>query len=207
MKKKVVIFDFDGTIADTVPYIFHFIQGIAGQFGHPALTQKEFDEARNLTYRQIIKKYHVPLIKIPFYMLKGRWEMARKINDISVCVGVAEMLRKLKEKGFNLRIVSTNAKGNIEKFIKHHHLEYFDSIDSVFNIFNKAKSLKRLMNKNGWDQKEVIYVGDEVRDIEAGRIAGIDVISVTWGLNTKALLAKNNPAYIVDKPEEILKLL
>jgi len=207
MKKKVIIFDFDGTIADTTPFIFNFIRGITGRMGWPPLTEDEFNLVRGLTYREIINKYRVPLIKIPFYLLKGRWEIERRIDEVEVCGGIIETLKKLKEKDLHLRIVSTNSKKNIEKFIKHHHLNYFDSIDSVFNIFGKANFLKKLISKNHWDPMKVVYVGDEVRDIEAGKAAGIDVISVTWGLNTKELLLKNHPTAIVDNPRQILQCM
>jgi phosphoglycolate phosphatase-like HAD superfamily hydrolase len=55
--------------------------------------------------------------------------------------------------------------------------------------------------------RDVVYVGDEVRDIEAGRQAGVAVAAMTWGFNDRALLARHCPDYLVERPEELLQLL
>ena len=52
-------------------------------------------------------------------------------------------------------------------------------------------------------KSDVYFVGDEVRDIEAGKKAGIKTIAVSWGYNTKDALAKEQPDYIIDTPLDL----
>jgi len=53
------------------------------------------------------------------------------------------------------------------------------------------------------NKSEVVYVGDEARDIEACQKADIAVITVSWGFHRKEVLREKNPTYLVDSPEEI----
>ena len=104
-------------------------------------------------------------------------------------------------------ILSSNSKENIEKFLQANSLEIFDFIHSEENILGKGKALGNLLKTHRLKNNEVIYVGDEVRDIEACKENGVKIISVTWGFNKKDILKKSKPDYIVDKPRKILKIL
>jgi len=57
------------------------------------------------------------------------------------------------------------------------------------------------------DKLVVYFVGDEVRDIEAGKKAGINTIAVSWGYNTKAALDKEHPDYLIDFPLELENII
>jgi phosphoglycolate phosphatase-like HAD superfamily hydrolase len=55
--------------------------------------------------------------------------------------------------------------------------------------------------------QRAVYVGDEVRDIVAARKAGVDVAAVSWGYNTREVLAKHEPDYLIERPELLPTLL
>jgi len=85
-------------------------------------------------------------------------------------------------------------------------MDYFDFIYSDGSLFGKGKILKRVLKKYEFFKRNVVYVGDEVRDIDAAREAGIKIVSVSWGFNSKEVLGSNKPNYIVDTPAELLGL-
>ena len=93
-------------------------------------------------------------------------------------------------------------------FLQRHGIrELFNPIYSAKNIFGKHRVIQKLMKERKLDAKTTIYVGDEVRDIEASKRVGIDIISVSWGLNSHEILAKYPPTYLIDKPEELNTIL
>ncbi|MFZ1324135.1 MAG: HAD hydrolase-like protein, partial [Candidatus Saccharimonadales bacterium] len=59
---------------------------------------------------------------------------------------------------------------------------------------------------HGLKRKDTVYIGDETRDIQAARMAFIRAVSVTWGFNTRRILEKQRPAYLIDTPEELLSI-
>ena len=74
-------------------------------------------------------------------------------------------------------------------------------------MFGKHRSLKRLLKTYHMKPAETIYIGDEVRDIEACRKAKVQIIAVTWGFNSKRILERAKPDFIADKPEDIVKIV
>src|SRR3989344_952663 len=177
---KTIIFDFDGTIADTLPLIIEFFNQNAEKFGFKKLGPSEVEGLRNKTVLEIIKEFKISLFRLPFIA---------------------------KKKGFKIGILSSNSKENIKKFLKANDLLIFEFIYSESNIFGKGNALKSLLKKLKLNSKEVVYIGDEVRDIEACKKNGVKIISVTWGFNKKEILQKNKPDYLVDKLQEILKIV
>ena len=81
MNQKVIIFDFDGTIADTVDALVTIANRLAVEFGYTQITPEELAMLRNFTSREIIKYSGVSLFKIPFLLKKVKGELKQKIQD------------------------------------------------------------------------------------------------------------------------------
>src|SRR3989344_6554432 len=204
---KTIIFDFDGTIADTLPLIIEFFNQNAEKFGFKKLGPSEVEGLRNKTVLEIIKEFKISLFRLPFIAKKLRDDLRKKIRDTKLIPEIKEVFFKLKKKGFKIGILSSNSKENIKKFLKANDLLIFEFIYSESNIFGKGNALKSLLKKLKLNSKEVVYIGDEVRDIDACKKNGVKIISVTWGFNKKEILQKNKPDYLVDKLQEILKIV
>ena len=207
MKIKTVIFDFDGTIADTLTTIVKLFNTQAKEFGLQPITKRDLEKFRNQSPFEIIKHFGISLIKAPFIAAKIRAELKKKIASVKLFPRIKEILNKLKNKGFQLGILSSNSKENIEEFLKKNDLSVFDFIHCEEKLFGKGQALKNLLKIHRLKNNEVLYVGDEVRDIEACREIGVKIISVTWGFNKKEILKKNKPDFLVDKPEQILRTI
>ena len=211
MKYKTVIFDFDGTIADTL--IFHFakVQEIVDRYHVANLNHRQIkDEIRSKTPQELMRKFKLSWVKLPFIypaIKKAQKELNKQIDKIQVCQGMRQMLLNLKKNKYQLGILSSNLKENIDKFLSLKQLEVFDFIHYEKNIFGKDKALTNLMKKYSLIKNDIIYVGDEVRDIEACKKVGIKIIAVTWGIHTKKILLKYKPEYLVDSPKEMEKIL
>jgi len=206
MRKQIIIFDFDGTIANTLPVIKQIIIRLAYSFGFKTPTEDQMDQYRSKQYKKIIKELQIPLYKIPFLLQAGRNKMSNSIHHTNIFPGIKECIQRLINNKLTVGILTSNSKINVEIFLKKHHIP-IKIIHNELNLFGKDKALDRLIKQYKWDKNQVIYIGDEVRDIEACHTVGIDVIAVSWGFNQKELLEKFNPTVIVKHPNDIYKYL
>lgn len=208
MTVKVIIFDFDGTIADTLDAIVSITNRLAEEFGYKQTSQEDLAILRNLTSRQIIKHSGVSIFKIPFLIKKVKAELNNEIQELSAFPGIKEAFIELKSQGNRLGIVTSNSKENVTAFLRTNGLqELFDFIYSAPTIFGKSKVISRILKTENINIEDVIYVGDETRDIEAAKKTQIKAIAVTWGFNSKEVLAEQNPDFLIHQPDELIEAI
>jgi len=209
MKKKYIIFDFDGTLADTVPVMLTLIEELAEEVGYDKeITAADLEWVRDHEFKDIPKKFGIPWIKIPYILLKGRELLKKQMFSVPPCRGILELLQNLKKEEYILAILSSNRRDSIQEFIVKHKLEpYFTFVHSELNIFGKDRALLSLLKQYKMPLEESIYVGDEIRDREACKKINLDCISVSWGLNSYDAFKKYGAQWIAAKPQEIVKLL
>jgi phosphoglycolate phosphatase len=198
-----LIFDFDGTLANTLSAIIKLINGHAQEYQIKPLEDKDVENLRGMSNLDIVRKYHIPLVKIPSLILRTQKELHKKIDQVELFPGIRDLILGLKRRGFRLGILTTNSRENVLKLLRARDLDVFDFIHAESNFLGKTRALLHLLHKHGLRKDEVIYVGDETRDIEACHHAGVAVIAVSWGFNRKDVLRAKNPTFLVDSPVEI----
>lgn len=208
MSVKVIIFDFDGTLADTLDALVRITNRLAEEFGYQTAAPEELSTVRALSSREIVKKSGISFLKLPFLLKKIREELQPEIQTLSPIPEIKEALIELKREGYCLGILTSNSENNVKTFINNQGMQdIFSFVYSETSIFSKDKSLKKLMRKNHLNSEEVIYVGDETRDIEASKKINIKVIAVTWGFNSGEVLAKHQPDFLIHEPSELSNVL
>lgn len=208
MSKKVIVFDFDGTLADTFDALVMITNRLALEFGYPPTTPDELPKLRNLSSREIIRQSGVSVFKIPFFLKKIREYLHQDILNLKTIPGIQEALVQLKHEGYCLGILTSNSEENVKLFLQKYEMQdLFTFIYSETSLFSKDKSLRKLMKKNNLSLDEILYVGDETRDIEASKKIQIQVIAVTWGFNSGEILAKHNPDFLIQQPSELIEVL
>ncbi len=204
---KIIIFDFDGTLADTIPISINILKNLASKYYHKTIDEKLIKKLRNKSIPEIFKELDISIIKLPFIARKARKELNKEIANLKPIKGISEILNQLKKQKIILGIVSSNSKESIIKFLEVNNLNIFNFIYTNSRIFGKANNLKRLLRRNKWNIENTIYIGDEIRDIEAARKTGIKIISVAWGVNSLKKLAQYHPDILVKSPQELLTRL
>ena len=207
MAKKVMIFDFDGTLADTLPLLVNILNRLSGKYGYKTIEESDLNTLRGKTSKEILKSLGISLLKLPFVVRNVRQELRREIEFIRPIAGIRTMLFQLKKRGHKLGIVTSNSEENVKKFLEANNLQYFDFVCSGSSIFGKAGLLKSLMKSQHLKPGEAVYVGDETRDIDAARKARVKIISVSWGFNSRQILEKEKPDFLIDAPGELTKIV
>ncbi|MEO0796918.1 MAG: HAD hydrolase-like protein [Verrucomicrobiota bacterium] len=202
-----LVFDFDGTIADTLSEALRLFNRLAPVYGYKQLPPNELEKARNMTTKQFIRAYDIPRMKIPSMIREGRRIFGKRISEIKPIEGMPDVLRTLRPKVTTLGILTSNAKVNVEAFLTKEDLQIFDFISTVPKLGGKAKNLRSVMKTFTLDPSTMAYVGDETRDVRAAQKALVRSVGVTWGFNRYEAIAKEKPYDICENPIDLLKLV
>lgn len=204
-RKKTIIFDFDGTLVDIEPLFIEIFNSLALEFKYAPILPNDIPQIKKLGAREFIRTR----LKIPFWKIwklkqRGKEEYRNRMGSIELFPGIREAVEKLRDGGYQIGIISSNASTIVSGLVKKFDLE----IDFIYQstIFGKAKAIRKTLKKENLGIDTVIYVGDEVRDVEACQEIGVDMLAVTWGLNEKAALTTAG-ATTVDHPQELLNRL
>ncbi len=205
MKYKLIIFDFDGTLADSLPWFIKMMNVVTEKFNLKKIEKEEISELRKLDSLSFLKHLNVPLYKLPRISTFMRNMMTDNIEEIKLISGIEDLLHKLKETGYKLAVVSTNNKTNIIKVLGEELFALNDHFVAGVSLFGKESKLKKVLKLSGIDKKDAIYIGDELRDIHASKKVGLACGAVTWGVNDADALAALEPDEIYYDIDQILK--
>lgn len=207
MAHKVVIFDLDGTIADILPLLVKILNSSSAEFGYNELKEENIEELRAKDTSEALRHLGISIFKLPFLVKKARAELSKEIDKLRPIKGISEALSKVKKAGYKLGILTSNSEENVRKFLENNGLQIFDFIYSGSSFFGKGRVLKNLLLQQNLKSSEVVYVADETRDVKAARKAGVKIVAVSWGFNSRQAFTSSKPDSLVDKPEELVKVL
>lgn len=204
---KHVIFDFDGTIVDTMGLAIRLINEAAEKYKYRPVREEDLDYLRSLSLLDRLKAVNVSPYQIPRIGMELSRTYSKALASIEVFAGMREVIGELKQRGFALSIISSNSHYNIRKFLADNQLHLFDHIYCAKNLFGKDKTIASMIKKLHLQRDELIYIGDECRDILACKANCIKVIAVTWGFDAPQMLIEAQPDYIVSTPREIVPIV
>ncbi|MDQ7015457.1 MAG: HAD-IA family hydrolase [Gammaproteobacteria bacterium] len=204
--KATLIFDFDGTLADSLQTAITVINRLAKMYDFCAIHPLELTSLREKSALEIVRHLQIPILKVPLIAQKARQMMRSEQQKIRPINGIPIILHTLKSRGRTLGLLSSNSEENLRLFNQYHKLELFDFISGTSPLWGKAQHLKRLLKEHKLPRQEVIMVGDELRDIEAARQCGIKIAAVSWGYNSYEALQEAQPDWLLEHPRQLLKL-
>ena len=208
VKTKTVIFDFDGTLADTFSLVVDVSYEIAGSQNR--LPDADVELLRRLPLLQAVRALGISWWQIPKLILHTRRRMFGRIQTVPAFPGVTEMLRKLDREGYRLCVLTSNHRRNALKFLRVHGLDqYFSDIVGVpyGNVFFKVYGLHKLLKRNNLKAENCYYVGNEPLDMRAAEFSRLHAVATTWGGHEREELAATEPFAIVATPKEILEVV
>jgi phosphoglycolate phosphatase len=206
MSSKLLIFDFDGTLADTFPSFVRVFDQAADKYGFKRLDRERQDVLRGLDARQIMAHHDVPLWKVPAIARFMRVRMADDIGNIKLFTGIDQTLLALHAQRVALTIVTSNSPGNVRAVLGPELLALFSHVECGASLFGKPSKIRRVLAATGTAPEHAMLIGDEIRDAKAAADAGIDFGAVAWGFNHVDALAAQHPQRIFHHVDDLLDL-
>jgi phosphoglycolate phosphatase len=206
MGNPTVIFDFDGTLADTFVTSIRIFERLTHR--NEQYDSDEIAHLRGLTALHVIRELRIPPWRVPWLLVRGRAMMRKELASIVLFDGIEPVLQELQEAGIAMYIMSSNSPGTIRKVMAAEGLgHYFTHIYGNVGVFGKARMLRRVLARNQLTRETAVYVGDEGRDVEAAKRVGIKSIAVGWGFNSAELLARHHPYALVESIDDLAAVL
>lgn len=206
-RPRLLLFDFDGTIADTFDAAFEILNTLATEFGFRPLAAEDLAKARDMRTRQVMKFLRIPMSKMTGIARRGSEEIHARMPGIEPLPGMPELLRALRAEGYELGIVTSNSEVNVNLFLEKHDLALFSFIRSSSKLLGKARELRAVVKGHKIPLSEILFIGDETRDIEAAQKVGMPMAAVSWGYNSRRSLEEMKPDFLFDSAEELLAYL
>jgi len=204
---KNVIFDWSGVINDNLSTVYKTAMLVFKQFGIKEITLEEFRREWKQPYMLFYNKY-IPDIDIETEQkaYTKAYREVTKTNPPLMYPGIKKVLKRIKGAGINMIIISSDTTETLLEEVEIFGLkEMFDEINS--NVHDKCGIIKDTLERNNFKPEETAFVGDTSHEIEAGNEAGTITIAVTWGLQNKERLEKDNPDFLVSNLDELEKAI
>lgn len=202
MSYRLIIFDFDGTLADSIPWLAGVFAEVARTHGFKPIGPDEIEMLRTKGNREIVKYLGVPAWRMPAIAIHMRKLAAEAAPQLKLFEGVGDLLQGLKRRGLKLGVVSSNGEDTIRRVLGAELAGLIDHYGCGASVFGKAAKFRAVMRKAGVSAAETLCVGDEQRDIEAAHAAGARAGAVTWGYAAREALAKAD--HLFEQPNEIM---
>ena len=203
----VIIFDFDGTLADSSALIRKLYNQMAAEHSWPSLNETEYQRLRGLGFIQAQRWAGIKSWQIPGLMREGLKRFKQHSAEVELFEGIPQLITQLSQAGFTLYVLSTNSQDAIREVLDRYQLKEQMTVLKRSALFGKQHAIRHLMAKNKYQPQDVWMVGDEVRDIDAAKRAGVKGLAVSWGLQTSDILKAAQPDAVASHPHELLKIL
>lgn len=205
---ELIVFDFDGTLADSFPWFTTELDAVARDWGLRRIAAEDSARLRRLSADAVFRELRVPRWKIPLIARDLRRRMARDIDRITLFEGIAPLLDRLAASDRRVAIMSSNALENIRTVLGPERCAGIDAFECGAGLNGKAQRLKRLSRRFRLvAPAAMLYIGDEVRDIEAARRVGAAAGAVAWGYNCESVLCATAPDRLFRRVSELAEQL
>lgn len=203
--KPLLIFDFDGTLAQTLETGIAIFNEIAEEYGLKPVTMEEAHELRKLHTRALLDRLGVSRLMAVKLAAHIRKLLHERMDQVKLIPNVADAIRELKEEDFRMGILSSNSAENVRMFLHRYELDdCFSFIEAGVSLFGKPQRIRNLLRKIKVPSSETMYVGDETRDMEASRKAKVCGLAVCWGANGREAMLTEGPEFCVETPDEMV---
>ena len=210
--KKIVIFDLDGTLLNTLDDLADSTNYALAKFGYPTRTIEEVRQfvgngVAKLIERAIPDGKKNPNFEKCLAIFKENYAQ-NMYNKTAPYVGILEMLSNLKSKGLKIAVVSNKFELAVKELCK----KYFDGYIDFAAGENEAQGIKKkpapdtvftVLKEFELNPEDAVYVGDSDVDIMTAKNSQMPCISVTWGFRDEDFLLKNGATILINTPSEI----
>jgi phosphoglycolate phosphatase len=207
MECKLVIFDFDGTLANSFPWVLNILDELAAKYKVKNYDRSSLPIMRNYPPRKIMKMHRVSIWKLPGMLKFTRGKMRKTAHSIERFDGVDRLLTSLTAKNIKLAIVTTNTREVVEQVLGKELFNLIHFFEGGISLFGKPKALKKVLRNSGIRNSDTLAIGDEIRDLDAALKVRIPFGAVSWGFSTLDAFLERSPQYTFTHLDQINDLI
>lgn len=202
----LLVFDFDGTLANSAGWFRSILPDIAKRFGFRCPDTDELEVLRHKPPREVMRILKIPGWKLVFIAMHVRKRAARA-EAFPLFDEVPELLQQIASCGIRIAVVSSNAEVNVRRALGPELSAKVAAWSCGAGMFGKAKHFRAVLRQLKVAPDRALSVGDEIRDIEAARVVGLKAAAVAWGFGMKPALEAARPDVLFDTVGELRDFL
>lgn len=212
-KFDLIIFDWDGTLVDSIDWIVHCLQTAAITQGLKAPDEQSTKNTIGLCIQNAMSTLFPGISHETQELLSKAYStvfFSQELNKQHLFIGIEEMLTTLKNNSYQVAIATGKTRTGLDWAINRTELtNFFDITRTADESASKPHPLmlEQIIEETRIDKKRVLMVGDSVHDLQMANNAGIEVIAVSCGANTKVELQQFNPLLNLNKTTDLLNYL
>lgn len=205
MKYKLVIFDFDGTLADSFPWFLQVVNTVADAYRFKRIEEGEVETLRGYDARRLLKHLGIPWWKMPLIAKHMHKLSATASDNIALFEGADRLLRQLSQRGITLAIVTSNSYATVQRTLGPETAALITYYECSVSLFGKRRRFRKILKASGVPSSETLAIGDEVRDLDAAAKARIPFGAAAWGFTHIEVLKAQAPAEIFVRLDDIVE--
>lgn len=204
----LIIFDYDGVLADTLDDLIQFGQAACDRLGVKHLvTKADLNHLEVMSFATFGRACEVPEHLVDEFVNISLNLFAEKETPPAIFDGLSEVIQHFSTR-HKLAIVTTNSSQNVHAFLTKHGLDSL--IHAVYGVDtpgSKAQKISIARERFANNEETVFMIGDSLSDVRAAKEAGVTSIAVTWGHQSLATLQRGEPDHVVNSPRELIEVI
>ncbi len=205
---NILIFDFDGVLADSLQSMLTYAGQVCQELGYPCEpTQADLEALERMEFSEFGRQLGIPEAKIGAFVTRNFELFSSREDSLRITPGMESVIQALAERAI-LAIVTGNSSKVVGKFLEKYGIkDKFRIVLSGEDEGNRVEKILKVISLNSGANGEVYMIGDAVSDIRSARKAGVKSVAVAWGHQSQQKLAAEHPDYLVESPEDLLSLI
>jgi len=203
--KKIVIFDFDGVIVDSLNAYGKAVISVFRKHGFRQINSREsFLDLFDDNFFEGAVKNGISSQKIKAITKELKPKLLALQKNLKIFGGMRGVLAKLAQRS-KIYIVTSNSASVVATYLKSQNIAFIEKIIGADKETSKVKKIERIKSK--YPRHQIFYVGDTKGDMVEGKLAGVETIAAAWGWHDTKRLKKGKPDYIAQKPIDLLAIV
>ena len=206
----LIIFDYDGVLADTLDDMLQFGQAACDQLRVKHLvTREDLGNLEVMSFASYGRACEVPEHLVDEFVRICLSLFAEKRSAPAIFAGLSSVIRYLSAR-HSIAIVSSNSSQNVNAFLARHGLDGL--VDAVYGVDVPGSKAQRICMarerlSGGGKQERVFMVGDSLSDVLAAKEASVTSVAVTWGHQALENVLRGDPDHVVSSPQDLIAIV
>lgn len=213
MQQKVVIFDWDGTLVDSIEHIASCLHQAATELGFPAREREAYRDIIGLGMVEALEKLYPGISRAEMHSIRegyGRYFFAKMVTPQNVFDGMTDVLVDLKAGGRCCAVATGKSRNGLDRALASSGLgEYFELTRCADETRSKPDPamLIEIIEHYGIEPSQAVMIGDTRYDLEMAQRIGMPAVGVEWGVHDRNVLTAYEPLAVVNTVADLRGVL